>query len=301
MSKLFKKIAALMLAVSMTVPAASAMNIVPAATVEAAKSQKLTLYVGEQFSVYGVKSIKSSKKSVVAAGTDKSSGTVRRYMNAKKAGKATVTTKSNYGNYTTKYTVTVKKNPCKASVKWSGYQGFSDKYGDIIITVKNTSKQVFDDCVVKYTFKDASGNVLEQDTKTISYILGKKSAYLTMSVSNRNDIASISAKVVGLSHNPNYSYKDATKNVKVTKSEEAAEKEIKVHVTAKNNAKDNVTGQVYALMYNGSNELIGVKNLSSFYLKKGATETSYEKTLDIAYYPGYDHYKVVSGFYIKKY
>ena len=111
----------------------------------------------------------------------------------------------------------------------------------------------------------------------------------------------MSVKVTGLDHNPNYSYKDQTSKVNVNVEEEAAEKEIKLSVTAKNTTKKNVSGHTYALLYNGSNELIGVKNAGSFYLKSKATETISGRTLDIAYYPGYDHYEIVNAYYSRTY
>ena len=303
MKNVLKKIALLMLAVSMTVPAASALGMPAASVAEAASTEKLTLYVGEKFSVSGAKSIKSSNSKVVKAGTDKSSGYVTRYMIAKKAGTATVTTKSSYGNYTTKYKVTVKKNPCKASIKWSAYN-FSDtsKYGEAFITIKNSSSQIFDDVEVQYTLKRADGSVIEQDKKSAySGIAGKGKAYIILTSVDKTEVADMSVKVTGVNHNPNYTYKNVTSKVKVTKDEEAADKEIKVQLTAKNTTKNSVSGEVYYVLKDSSGEVIGVKSPSSFFLKSKATDTSVEKTLDIAYYPGYDHYDIEKFFYSKSY
>ncbi|MCR5097704.1 MAG: hypothetical protein K6B14_02010 [Lachnospiraceae bacterium] len=302
MKNVLKKIALLMLAVSMTVPAASALGIPAASVAEAASTEKITLYVGEKFAVSGVKSIKSGNSKVVKAGTDKSSGYVTRYMIAKKAGTATVTTKSSYGNYTTKYKVTVKKNPCTATIKWSAYKmSDTSKYGEAFITIKNSSSQIFDDVEVRYTLKKADGSVIEEDTKSAySGIAGKGKAYIILSGVDKTEVADMSVKVTGLTHYPNYNYKDVTSKVKVETSEEAADKEIKVQLTAKNTTKSSVSGSAYFVLKDGSGEVIGVKSASTFYLKSKATDTSVEKTLDIAYYPGYDHYEVENYFYTKK-
>ncbi len=302
MKNLLKKIALLVLAVSMTVPAASALGIPAASVAEAASTEKITLYVGEKFSVSGVKSIKSGNSKVVQAGTDKSSGYVTRYMIAKKAGTATVTTKSSYGNYTTKYKVTVKKNPCTASIKWSAYKmSETSKYGEAFITIKNSSSQIFDEVEVKYTLKKADGSVFEEDTKTAyTGIAGKGKAYIILSGVDKTEVADMSVKVTGVAHYPNYSYKDVTSKVKLDKSEEAADKEIKVQLTAKNTTKNSVSGYAYYVLKDGSGEVIGVKSASTYFLKSKATDTSGEKTLDIASYPGFDHYDIEKGFYSKK-
>ncbi len=301
MRNLLRRIALLMMAVSLTVPAASALGI-PAASVAEAASQNLTLYVGERYDIASAKSVKSNKKSIVKICTDKSSGYVQRYMVARKAGTAIVTTKSNYGNHTTKYKVTVKKNPCTASVKWSAYKiSDTSKYGEAFITIKNSSSQVFDDVEVKYTLKRADGSVIGVETKNAyAGVAGKGKAYIIVSGIDKTEVADMSVKVTGLTHYPDYSYKDVTSKVKVDKSEESDDKDIKVHLIVKNTTKDSVSGYAYYILKDSSGEVIGVKNASSYFLQSKATDESLEETLETAYYPGYDHYDIEKSFYSKK-
>ena len=294
MRNLLKKLALIMLAVSMTVPAASALDL-PQASVAEAASQKLTLYVGEQFDVTSAKSIKSNKKSVVKTGKSTESGYVQYYMIAKKPGTATVTVKSKYGG-STKYKVTVKKNSCKASMSMTAY-----KYGEVLVTLKNGSSQTFDDVTVKYTLKKSDGSVYEEKEMSIYNVLAKKTAYKTISLSSNADVdlSQSTIKVTGVNHYPTRKYKDVTSKVKVTETSKTdAEKEVEINLNAKNGTKNSVSGTIYYLLKDSSNNTIGVET-TSVYLSKSSTE-SYSKSLYKDYYPGYDHYELVGAFYMSK-
>ena len=296
MKNFMKKLALLMLAVSMTVPAASALNMPQASIAEAASTEKLTLYVGEQFDVISAKSIKSNKKSVVKTGKTTEGGYVKYYMIAKKPGTATVTVKSKYGG-STKYKVTVKKNQCKATMKVGGY-----KYGEVIISLKNNSAQTFDNVTVKYTLKKTDGSLYEEKETTISYVIAKKTAYRKLSLKSKADVdlTQSSIKVTGVTHNPNRTYKDITSKVKVTEtSKTEAEKEIEININAKNTTKQSASGCVYYLIKNSNDELIGVES-NSLYLSKKSTESA-SKSIYKDMYEGYDHYEMVSAFYCSKY
>ena len=294
MKNVLKKIALIMLAVSMTVPAASALGI-PEATVAEAASQNMTLYVGEKYDITSANSVKSNKKNIVKTGTDKSSGYVQHYMIAKKAGKAVVTVKSKYGNTTTKYNVTVKKNPVKASLSMTGY-----KNPEVLITLKNSSSQIFETATVKYTLKKSDGSVFEEKEVTVYNILGKKSAYKTISLSSSADFdLSVSdVKVTGVYHNPNRKYVDASSKVKVSAEDTTAAKEVESSLTVKNSVGKSVSGNVYYLLKNSSDEIIGVTSYSQ-YLQKKATETN-THSIYVDMYPGYDHYDMVGTFYYTK-
>lgn len=294
MKNVLKKLALLMLAVSMTVPAASALGI-PAASVAEAASQNLTLYVGEKYDIVSAKSVKSNKKNIVKTGTDKSSGYVQHYMIAKKAGKAVVSVKSKYGNSTTKYNVTVKKNPVKATMSMTGY-----KYPEVLITLKNSSSQIFETATVKYTLKKADGSVYEEKEINVYNVMPKKSAYKTISLTSSADFdLSVSdVKVTGVYHNPNRKYVDATSKVKLSTEDTTAAKEVESSLTCKNSVNKSVSGTVYYLLKNSSDEIIGVTSYSQ-YLQKKATETN-THSIYVDMYPGFDHYDMVAGFYYTK-
>ena len=294
MKKVLKKLALLMLAVSMTVPAASAIDMPEASVVEAASTQKLTLYVGEKFDVTSAKGIKSNKKSVVKTGKSTSSGYVQYYMIAKKTGTATVTVNQKYGGKV-KYKVTVKKNNCSAKLSMTGY-----KYGEVLVTLKNNSSQIFDSVTVKYTLKKTDGSVYKEES-TLYDVMSKKSAYKTISLESNADVdlSQSSVKITGVMHYPNRTYKNVSSKVKVTKTSETdAEKEVEININAKNSTSQSVSGQVYFLIKNSSDEIIGVES-RSFYLSKKATESA-TKSIYKDMYPGYDHYEIVSGFYCTK-
>lgn len=101
-------------------------------TAEAATTKKMTLYVGEKytyryFGLGTIKSVKSSKSSVVTA--KKKKGKYNE-MTAKKKGSATVTVKGSRGTY--KYKITVKSKP-KFEVKF-------ERRADGYVTVKVNNK-----------------------------------------------------------------------------------------------------------------------------------------------------------------
>ena len=296
MKKVLKKLALLMLAVSMTVPAASALNMPQASVAEAASTQKLTLYVGEKYDILSAKSVKSSKKSVVKAGTDTSGSTIQRYLIAKKAGTATVTVKGKYGG-TTKYKVTVKKNQCKPTLSWTDN-------GEVLVTVTNGSPQIFDEIDVKYTLKTSTGSVYEEKEISISNVLSKKKGYRTIYLGSKADVDldQSSVKVTGVFHYPNYTYKNITSKIKLSTEETAASQQIELSITGKNTTNSYTNGQVYILMKDASDNLIGVET-AYLSMSKKATETT-TKTIPVNSnysYPNYDHYELVAGYYSKTY
>lgn len=268
-------------------------TLFPGISAEAA-TKSVTLYKGEQiyFTDYGtVSKVSSSNSKVVKAVKDKENN---RHTNltAKKAGKSTVTIKTSYG--TTKLQVTVKN--LDFTVKKLAIAG-----GNVILSVKNNTAQIFDKIALSYTFKDAQGQVVKQDVEAVSRVPAKKTVYASIYVGSSQaellDLASCSAKVTAVSHSPNYIYKDVSSKVKATvKDEKEDEKSVTFSVTTKNTTDQDVSGNNYILIYDADNTIIGVERMS-IYLAKKATNTSTNGRISKYTYPAYDHYKIVTQAY----
>ena len=291
MKKLLKKIALLMLAVSMTVPAASALNMPAASVAEAAtKTSNITMYVGETTQLLlSPKSIKSSNKKVVKGYKKKNEyGNTWYYMSAKKTGKATVTVKTQYTTY--KYKVTVKKHKVSADFKMLE----SQYRNSLLISVKNATGQTFDDVAVKYTLKDAAGNVLKEDTVTVSHVLDKKTSYATVSLPSdmgQVDVSKSSVKVTNVSHDPGSKYKDISKKIKVTDEvSESTQSGVKVKITLKNTTKKFPYKSIQVKLFDENGELIGVED-AYISLGESATNTG-EAYISLSTYPAFKSYKV---------
>ncbi len=290
-NNMWKRIAAFCLTLLMVV------SLLPAVPAQAAE-KKMTLYVGEAiyFTDYSnVTKVSSSNKKVLAVAKDKDYPT-HANMTAKKAGTSNVTIKTKKG--TTKYKVTVKKADLKVSLKQ-----VSD--GNVVVSVKNNTKQIFDDVTVTYTLKGADGAVLEKDTMTVSALIPGKTSYARLSYSSYSftiDIAQCSGKVTAVSRSLTAKYTESASKLKITDSVDMSENAgyATLHLKFKNKSSKSVTGYVHILIYNADNELIGVRPYS-VYVKGSATESDTVK-LDTQYvYKGYDHYKLVKTLYTKDY
>ncbi|MGN0169828.1 MAG: hypothetical protein ACI39H_03585 [Lachnospiraceae bacterium] len=270
--------------------------LLPPSSVQAATTSKsITMYVGEVFNYTDystVKSTSSSKKTVVSVKKD-SSNPKYAIFTAKKAGSATLTIKTKNG--TTKIKVTVKKLSMTVSMKDLGN-------GYIYVSVKNSTKQVFEDVTVNYSLVDADGNEVKSDDKKIYSVLPGKTSYGTIYYNNYSysvDIANSKASVTEVDRYPNRTYKDISSKIKTTVSEEAGEDTMVVSITSKNNYTDYAHVYNFILIYNAENQVIGCENRST-YLKSKASDTT-SLTLYINLYPGYDHYKVITRSYSSKF
>ena len=150
MNKLTKRVLSVFLALAMIV------TILPPVTAQAAtKTEKMTLYKGEIVKnyVYGtLKSVSSSKKAVATVKKDSGNAVIT----AKKPGKATISIKTNRGTF--KYAVTVKKLDVTATLSDMGN-------GNMLLTVKNNTKQTFTYVSVDYVIKNDQGETIKTDTK----------------------------------------------------------------------------------------------------------------------------------------
>lgn len=287
MKKTLKKLVCCMLA------AALFATLLPALPAQAA-TKSVTLYVGEQiyFTDYGtVSKASSSNSKVVKAAKDKENN---RHTNltAKKAGKATVTIKTSYG--TTKLKITVKKLNFTAKV-------LSVANGYVTFSVKNNTAQTFDKLLVDYTFKDAQGEIVKQDSEVVHRSVAKKTAYESIYVGSSQgellDPDACTVKVTAVEHDPSYVYKDVSSKVKATvKDEQDNGNNISFSITTKNTTNERVLGYNYILIYDAADALIGVDKMT-LYLDKKATNTSTNGYISKYTYPTYDHYKIVTQAY----
>ncbi len=290
--KLSKRIACFILAAFMAVPAASAMNLPEASTVEAASTKNVTMYVGESVDIglsKYVKKLKSSNKKIVKTGTYTDSINSKwSYITAKKKGTSTVSYKKS--GYTYKYKITVKKANIKASATNVGY-------GDFVVKIKNNTNQYFENLKVKYTVKNASGDVLAEDTVLAYDLAAKGESYKTiytgLTSSQIAEGVTCSVKVTPYFHDFTVKYVNASKKVKITKEALDSTGEY-LNISYKNNNSKTVSGSIYVVFYDASENIVDM-GYRSIYLKKNQTKT--EKI----YVPSdYASYKIVKDCYYNK-
>ncbi|SFQ47129.1 hypothetical protein SAMN02910358_02320 [Lachnospiraceae bacterium XBB1006] len=285
-----KRIAAAFLAIVMVI------TLIPATPANAASKKKLTMFVGESFYVTNytkVKSVKTSKKSVVKVKKDRSAN-YKAILIAKKAGKATVTVRTQRG--TMKYAVTVKKLNFKVSAKNLGN-------GNVLLTVTNKTKQIFDSVKVRYTVKDSNGNVIARESVNVySLIPGKASyakAYFTLG--SGVTVSSCTGGVISVERYPNRAYKNRSSKVNVKAiNEQNNGSEVSFQINAVNNSSARVSGNAFILVEDAANNIIDVMSYS-IYLQEHAVDSSITKRIYKNLCPDYDHYKIVVRAYSSTY
>ncbi|MCM1283729.1 MAG: hypothetical protein NC180_09735 [Muribaculaceae bacterium] len=293
MKKLSKRLLSAFLALAMLAA------VLPVVDAQAdTKKENLTLYVGEAiyFTNYSkVTSVKSSKSDVVKVAKDKKNNT-HANLTAKKAGKSKVTIKTKSG--TSVYTVTVKKLDFDVTLT-------KISEGNILMSVKNNTKQIFDYVEVKYTLKGADGEVLAEDTKLLDDSMPGKMSYANITYSSYSytvDIEQCSAKAKEVTRSFTATYKNAESKVKVTDSVDMEKNPgyATVTVKAKNTSSKSVKGKVSIVLYDAQGNKIGTRPVS-FYIKGSATDTETVK-IDVSYvYTDYDHYEIEKCLYFKTY
>jgi hypothetical protein len=285
MKKVFK------LAVTMMLMAAMVFSIMPVTKAEAAKTTNVTLYVGEAIYVTNynkVKSVKSSKKSVVKAVKDKSRD-YKANLFAKKTGTANITIKTVRG--TMNYKITVKK------AKFDfGYEVIPN-YG-VVFTAVNKTKQIFDTIKIHYTIKDINGATLVSDDARISALIPGKTSYSNSVYLNRDqfenfDPSSITVTLEEYDRMPGYTYKDASSSLKITSKDAnvVSENEVDVDLRYENSSKKRLSGYVTVLFYNANGELKDISNRSIYLNSKGADSTKVMSS-------NWKSYDAVAGAYV---
>ena len=281
MNKLTKRVLSVFLAVAMIV------TILPPVTAQAAtKTEKMTLYKGEIVKnyVYGtLKSVSSSKKAVATVKKDSGNAVIT----AKKPGKATISFK---------YAVTVKKLDVTATLSDMGN-------GNMLLTVKNNTKQTFTYVSVDYVIKNDQGETVKTDTKLVDDVVAGKTVYDYVYYDSYHytvDETLCSAKVVGDDRSLTAKYKNVTSSIKTTIDEDtSAADTIKLTIKSKNTQKKEAAYvDHYVLIYNSMDQVIGLKTVS-FYLKAGKLDTNSTSidTSKYSYYKDYAYHKVVTVAY----
>lgn len=288
MNKLTKRVLSVFLAVAMIV------TILPPVTAQAAtKTEKMTLYKGEIVKnyVYGtLKSVSSSKKAVATVKKDSGNAVIT----AKKPGKATISIKTNRGTF--KYAVTVKKLDVTATLSDMGN-------GNMLLTVKNNTKQTFTYVSVDYVIKNDQGETVKTDTKLVDDVVAGKTVYDYVYYDSYHytvDETLCSAKVVGDDRSLTAKYKNVASSIKTTIDEDtSAADTIKLTIKSKNTQKKEAAYvDHYVLIYNSMDQVIGLKTVS-FYLKAGKLDTNSTSidTSKYSYYKDYAYHKVVTVAY----
>lgn len=293
MKQTMKKLVTFCLAVVMII------TLLPAVPTKAAtKTENLTLYVGEAIYVtnyYDVTKVTSSNKKVLAAAKDKENKS-HANLTAKKAGTSNVTITTKRG--TMKYKVTVKK--LSFDVKLTQLSE-----GEVLVSVKNNTKQTFDYAYVTYTLKGEDGAVLEKDKKMVDNLLPGKTSYAKIMYSTYDftiDIDQCSGKITEVDRSISAKYTDRSSKVSITDTMDMDVNPGYATLTLKlkNKVSSSVSGTVYIMLYDSGDKLIGVRPLSIF-LKGSAVNTETVK-IDTQYsYPTYDHYKLATRAYSKDY
>ena len=285
------------------------LTVLPMVPAQAA-STNVTMYVGETsyYRAHGIVSdVTSTKSGVVEAGQSKRHGSSSEVeMVAEKTGKSTVTVKTNnheehkgewdFGGSRDIRTFLelCKKLDMPVKVK----QLSPSK---ITLVVENYANKVFEKVEISYTLKDAEGNVLEEDKKELKAfdMCAKKTSYASIYVGkyrNQIDAASCTAKVTYLESYPVTVYKDVSKKVKATISDEKEQDgTIHYNVNLKNEFNDGVKGVCYIMLYDKDDKLIGVEYQMIVLGKKGTNGAAMKRqSLFLrATYPTYDHMKTV--------
>ena len=278
MNKLTKRVLSVFLALAMIV------TILPPVTAQAAtKTEKMTLYKGEIVKnyVYGtLKSVSSSKKAVATVKKDSGNAVIT----AKKPGKATISIKTNRGTF--KYAVTVKKLDVTATLSDMGN-------GNMLLTVKNNTKQTFTYVSVDYVIKNDQGETIKTDTKLVDDVVAGKTVYDYVYYDSYHytiDETLCSAKVVGDDRSLIAKYKNVTSSIKTTIDEDtSAADTIKLTIKSKNTQKKEAAYvDHYVLIYNSMDQVIGLKTVS-FYLKAGKLDTN-STSIDTSKYSSYKDY-----------
>ncbi len=321
-----KRLLCLVLATLLTLVSGGVFFSAPLSRVEAS-TNKITLYPGGTYQAgYYYSKAKSSNKSVVKVSKD---GTIT----AVKAGSANVTFETSYG-YTEKYKVTVKAYICPVTF----YQGYSavasrtsssssddddddddyDYYDDddysynngssneIVMEVYNRTSQTFESMEVEYNICDKSGKSLSSDSASLSGVVSGKKAYVSVYLPSKVkrsdcDISKCTAKIKSTSYNPEMKYTDKSDSITTNITDRNSSYYGTTDtwtVKVKNRTNQYVSGNVYVLLLDDNDNIVGVK-YEEIYLS-GKQKTTESFSIDRSHYPGYDHRRVVPVVYSTK-
>lgn len=248
-----------------------------------AKTTKLTMVVGEEFSYYYIgigtlNSVKSTNPKVVYAKKKNSNC----YMKAKKAGTATVTSKGARGTFV--HNITVKK----ADFKFKATR-YKDNYAKI--SVKNNTSVYFDSLIVTVILRDKSGKKLKEVPTYLHNICPKQTAidsvYLGMDYA-KVDMSKTTYKIQ-MRRDPDYSYKNYAKKVSFSEKKRGEGYSTYIDVTSKTSysGKGSVKIAYDVSFYDAQGKLIYISTYSATLFN-----SQKKKTTSIAMYNSAASYKI---------
>lgn len=230
------------------------------------------------YSYYGMgnlKSVKSSKKSVVTA--KKSKG--RAVITAKKKGSAKVTSKGTRGTWIHK--ITVKKFDVKVSAK------IINDGDDLLITAKNKTACWFDDLYVEVYWRDSTGAVVTTSTAYMDVVGPNDTACGTAYIPYYYDNIDYSKTTYSVDYNrtidakyTNYE-KKVKVTTKVTKRPDASTYTFgKIKLTAKPKKKYKGKGYIYigyeVKFYDAAGNIVDVYTTRNSTISKGKKSATTE-------------------------
>ena len=231
---------------------------------EAASRKKFTMVKGEKrklsvLFIGSLKSVKSTKKSVVSV---KKSGSRYITLKAKKAGKATIKVKGQYGYGN--YVITVKKKKLSCV-----YKGFRDNTysGYAYYEITNKCGDYLSSATMTYDILDANNNVLKTASDMTIYSLVPNAKYYA-SVYISGDLltqgaTAIRVKSYSIKHDMLLNYKNYTKKVTVKYNKSTGA------VTFKNKTKKNISAKADIVFYDDMGNIVDVQTVSSYMTSKG--------------------------------
>ena len=270
--------------------------------VKAAKRGKyhnIEMYVGEayEYTNYSkVKSIKNTKKSVVETSKKKNRDNYIVFQ-AKKAGKAKITAKTQSG--TAFFNITVKKAKFE-------YRLYATGSGEVLAEVTNKNKVIFEEGTFRYTLKGSDGAEFASEEIRVPALMPNSKSYVKIYFSSsafEPDVSQSEIKMISLTRSPNRKYANADKMF-VIKDEvkSQAEDKVVVSVTAKNTGKVPAKGYICVIYYDPSG--LPIEFVSKFVSLKGGSSDTFNATgylrminLTTGQREPYDHYEIVKNVY----
>lgn len=225
-----------------------------------AKTRSMTTFVGEVDNITifmggAVKSVKSSKKSVVKV---KKNGTYGITATSKKAGKAKVTVRCARG--TMIYNFKVKK--AKLTCKVKNITQTSGNLYTVAFEISNPSSVPMEKAQVNYGIYDASGTPIKENNFVLNHMIKGSKAYYAVTVFSQTPVNYAVAKCAGACGYCDYKGTNAKKKVSVklngTKS-----------VTFKSKKTATIECVADLVGYDDNGNIIEVTTLSNYFYKKG--------------------------------
>lgn len=176
--------------------------------------------------------------------------------------------------------------------------------GYLLLSVKNNTKQIFDNVKVRYTLKDENGNTVVQDKVTVGSLIPGKESYTYIDYSYNSytvDASKCKAKVVTPYHSYSFSYKNRSSKVEKKILDKAStDKELTFNLRLKNKmSSEKLSGHVFILLYDDNGNVIDV--MSRFFSLNEKSMTTCAVNVIKGSGVVIDHYKILIRAYSSKF